>query len=811
MDRRYLLEHFPFSGVQSDNHSNQFLEKIKIMKTIKLTAPFLLAVLLFASVGISQQPALIDREVFFGNPEYAGAQISPDGKYISFIKPLDDVRNVWVKAFDEPFEKARPLTAEKKRPIGGYFWSRDSKRILFTKDNGGDENYNVFSVDPSAAPAAGSKVPAPTNLTNATGVRTALYAVPESEPDFIYIGINERDKAWHDLYKVQISTGTKTLVRENKDRLTGWIFDNKDKPRMAMRSAPSGETEILRLDGDKFTQVYSCGVFETCDLIRFHKDDKRVYMESNKGNRDLSQLVLFDPETGKEEFVEEDTNKRVDFGGAIFSEASNELIGTSYTDDKSRVIWRDKDFEKDYNRLKKNLGDREIAFGSSTADETKFIVSTYSDVDPGTIWVFDRKSKNLSTLYQVREKLDRKALAPMKAIRYKSSDGLEIPAYLTLPKGVAEKNLPLVVVPHGGPWGRDNWGYNSFAQFLANRGYAVLMPNFRASTGYGKKFLDAGNGQWGDKMQDDITWGVKYLIDQGTVDAKRVAIMGGSYGGYATLAGVTFTPDVYAAAVAIVAPSNLNTLLGAIPPYWESIRTLFHKRMGDPTTPEGRAQLERQSPLNHVAKIKTPLMIVQGANDPRVKKAEADQIVVALRERNYPVQYLLAGDEGHGFQRPVNNMAMFAAAEKFLAQYIGGRYQESMTPDVAKRLGELNIDPKTVMMVAKNSESTSSDAAANVGGKWTWAVDAGGQTVELGVDLKQDGGKFTGSSVSMIGNAAIEGGKVNGKKITATLKADVQGTPMEFVVEGVVDGDKITGTITGGPYGVLPFTGVRSK
>jgi dipeptidyl aminopeptidase/acylaminoacyl peptidase len=779
------------------------------MKTFKLFAPIFFVVCLFTSASLAQQPALIDREVIFGNPEYAGAQLSPDGKYISFIKPLDDVRNVWVKGADEPFDKARPLTAEKKRPIGQYFWSRDGKRILFVKDNDGDENFNVFSVDPSGSAAAGSKVPAPTNLTNATGVRAVIYGVPESEPDFIYIGINERDKAWHDLYKVQISTGTKTLVRENKDRLTYWVFDNKDKPRMAGRSAPNGDTEILRVDGDKFTQIYSCGVFETCDVIRFHKDDKRVYMESNKGARDLSQLVLFDPETGKEEFVEEDPNKRVDFGGAIFSDLTDELIGTSYTDDKSRVIWKDKEFEKDYNRLKKNLGDREIAFGSSTKDETKFIVQTYSDVDPGTVWVFDRKTKNLSTLYQIREKLDRKALAPMRAVRYKSSDGLEIPAYLTLPKGMPEKNLPVVVVPHGGPWGRDNWGYNSMAQFLANRGYAVLSPNFRASTGYGKKFLDAGNGQWGDKMQDDITWGVKYLVDQGIADPKRVAIMGGSYGGYATLAGVTFTPDLYAAAVAIVAPSNLNTLLGSIPPYWEQIRTLFHKRMGDPNTPEGRAQLERQSPLNHVAKIKTPLMIVQGANDPRVKKAEADQIVIALRDRNYPVQYLLAGDEGHGFARPVNNMAMFAAAEKFLAKHIGGRYQETMSPEVTKRLGEITVDPTTVTMAKKVDMNAA--PGANVGGKWTWIVEAPGQQVELAVELKQEGGTFSGTSVSMIGNAVIDGGKVSGKAITASMKADVQGQPMEFVIEGTVDGEKITGTLTGGGFGALPFIATRPK
>ncbi len=758
---------------------------------------------------MAQQPALIDREIFFGNPEYAGARISPDGKYISFIKPLKDVRNVWVKRIEEPFEKARPLTAEMKRPISGYFWSWDSKYILFTKDNDGDENFNVFAVDPSASPAAGAEVPTPTNLTNAKGVRTAIYEVPETEPDFIYIGINDRDKAWHDLYKVQISTGTKTLLRENKDRLTGWIFDNAGKVRMATRSAPDGTTEVLRVDGDKFSSVYSCGVFESCGPVRFAKDDKRVYMVSNKGNRDLIQLVLFDPETGKEELVEQDPMSRVDFGNASFSDVTKELIATTYNDDRVRIYFKDKNLEKDYKLIKKRIGDREIAFGSSTKDETKFIVSTFSDVDPGTVWIFDRKTKNLSTLYTSREKLERKALSPMRPVRYKSSDGLEIPAYLTLPKGMPEKNLPLVVVPHGGPWGRDSWGYNSMAQFLANRGYAVLSPNFRASTGFGKKFLDSGNNQWGDKMQDDLTWGVKYLVDQGIADPKRVGIMGGSYGGYATLAGVTFTPDLYAAAVAIVAPSNLNTLLGSIPPYWESIRALFHKRMGDPNTPEGRAQLERQSPLNHVAKIKTPLLIVQGANDPRVKKAEADQIVIALRERNYPVQYLLAGDEGHGFQRPVNNMAMFAAGEKFLAQYLGGRFQESMTPEVTKRLVEITVDPKTVVMV--KSADMSAAPGANLGGKWTWVVDAPGQPVELAVDLKQEGGTFAGTSSSVIGNAAITGGKVSGKMITATLKADIQGQPMDFVIEGTIDGDKITGTITGGGFGSMAFTATRPK
>lgn len=752
----------------------------------------------------AQLPQLIDREIFFGNPEYAGAQISPDGKYISFIRPYKDVRNVWVKGVDEPFEKARPVTSEAKRPIGNYFWSWDSKRILFVKDNDGDENFNVYSVDPAQATA--DSIPTATNLTNAQKVRTVIYAVPQSSPDTIYIGLNDRDPAWHDLYKVSISTGQKTLIRENKDRLQGWVFDNKDQIRLASRAAVNGETEILKVDGDKFTQIYSCGVLENCGAIRFTKDDKRFYLNTNKGDRDLSQLVLFDPETLKEELYEQDPLKRVDFGGIGFSEVTKEPILTSYQDDKVRRYWKDKKYEADYNLIKKRLGDREVTFGSSTADEQKFIISTYSDVDPGTVWLYDRKTKNLSTLYTVREKLPRSALAEMKPVRYPSSDGLEIPGYLTLPKGVEAKNLPVIVVPHGGPWGRDGWGYNSLAQFLANRGYAVLQPNFRASTGYGKKFLDAGNGQWGDKMQDDITWGVKYLVGQGIADPKRIGIMGGSYGGYATLAGVTYTPDTYAAAVAIVAPSNLNTLLGSIPPYWESIRKTFHKRMGDPGTPEGKAQLDRQSPLNHVDKIKTPLMIVQGANDPRVKQAEADQIVVALRERNYPVQYLLAPDEGHGFQRPVNNMALYAESEKFLAKYLGGRYQETMTPEVAKRLKEITVDVKTVQLAKK--PDTTAAPTINLTGKWTLVADAG-QTITIAMELKQDGATLTGGTSSAIGDGTIDGGKISGNSFTAVLHAMIQGNPVDLQMEGKFDGKTITGTFSGGGYPSIPFTATK--
>ena len=767
------------------------------------------AIVMFSFAVSAQLPALIDREVFFGNPEYAGAQISPDGKFISFLKPFKDVRNIWVKGVNDPFDKARPLTNEVKRPISSYFWSQDGKYILFTKDKDGDENFNVYAVNPTEAAAAGADVPAAKNLTAAIGVATQIYNVPESEPDFIYVGINDRDKSWHDLYKVQISSGAKTLLRENKDRITGWMFDNKDKLRLATRSTPAGDTEILRVDADKLTKIYDCGIFEGCGPVRFNKDDKRVYMETNKGAaRDLTQLILFDPETMKEELVEQDPLNRVDLGGISFSEITKDLIATTYQDDKTRIYWKDKSYEADYNLVKKQVGDIEIAFGSSTKDERKLIVSTFSDVDPGTVWFFDRDTKKLTKLYTAREKLPRADLAPMKAIRYKSSDGLEIPAYLTLPKGIAAKNLPVVVFPHGGPWARDAWGYNSFAQFFANRGYAVLMPNFRGSTGYGKKFIDAGNLQWGDKMQDDITWGVKYLIDQGIADPKKIGIMGGSYGGYATLAGVTFTPDTYAAAVAYVAPSNLSTLLKSIPPYWEAGRQIFYKRMGDPTTPEGKAQLDRQSPLFSVNKIKTPLMVVQGANDPRVNKREADQIVIALRDRNYPVQYLLADDEGHGFQRPVNNMALFAEAEKFMAKYLGGRYQETMTPEVAKRLGEITVDVKTVSLPAPVDMNAA--AAVNVTGKWNALVDAGGQQVAVVFDLKQDGAAFTGSSTSELGAGSIVGGKVSGKNMSCTMKADIQGQAMDIVIEGKIDGAKMTGTMNVPGFGLLPFNAEKA-
>jgi dipeptidyl aminopeptidase/acylaminoacyl peptidase len=691
------------------------------------------------SLAVAQTipPPVLDRDLFFGNPEISGAQLSPDGQFIAFIKPYKDTRNIWVKRLAEPYTAARLLTTDTKRPISNYFWSRDSKYVLFAQDKAGDENFNVYAVDPAAAPAPGADAPAARNLTDAKGARALLYSVPKTSPDAIFVGLNDRDPAWHDLYQVAISTGQRTLLRKNTERISGWVFDEAGKLRLATRTADNGDTDILRVDEAGFTKVYSCSVFESCGPVRFHKEATRVYMVTNKGDVDLMRLTLFDPASGKEELVESDPMKKVDFGNAVFSEVSDELVATSYEDERTRRYFRDKVFEADYRAIEKKLPGRELAVPSVTKDEQLWLVSASSDTEPGERYLYDRKSKQLTLQYRAFEKLPRAALASMTAISYLSADGLQIPAFLTLPKGVPAKNLPMILLPHGGPWARDTFGYRAQVQFLANRGYAVLQPNFRGSTGYGKKFLNAGNNQWGDKMQDDLTAGVKYLVAQGAVDARRVGIMGGSYGGYATLAGVAFTPDLYAGAVAIVAPSNLITLLDSIPPYWEAGRKIFYERMGNPTTPEGKAQLQRQSPLNSSAKIRTPLLVVQGANDPRVKKAESDQIVIALRDRGFAVEYLVAPDEGHGFARPVNNMALFAAAEKFLAKHLGGRFQESMTPDVTTRLGEIRVDPKTVVLAPKVDTNAATTApkpvAALTAGTKRYAVTiaVNGQTISL--------------------------------------------------------------------------------
>jgi dipeptidyl aminopeptidase/acylaminoacyl peptidase len=766
----------------------------------------ILCLLLFASTNFAQDkkaaapPPLIDRDLLFGNPEIAAAELSPNGQYLAFLKPWKDTRNLYVKAVGEPFSAARLLTTETKRPIAGYLWSRDSKAILYVKDNDGDENYNLYAVDPAAKPAAGADAPASRDLTGLKGVRIMLYDVPKSDPDVVFIGLNDRDKAWHDLYKLKISTGEKTLLRKNTERVTGWVFDLKGQLRLATRSADNGDTEILRVDESGFSKVYSCSVFETCGPLHYHPDGQHVYIETNK-DADLVSLALFDPATGKAEKIESDPLGKVDFGGALFREDNDQLVETWYTAARTKSYFKDKAYEADYRWLEQKFAGQEIMVTSRTLDERFWLFTAHSDIEPGKVLLFDRKTRALTPQYVVREQLPRTDLAEMKAVSYKSSDGLEIPAYLTLPKGVAAKNLPTLILPHGGPWARDSWGYDTLAQFFANRGYAVLQPNFRGSTGFGRKFLDAGNLEWGRKMQDDLTWGVKYLVAEGIADPKRVGILGGSYGGYATLAGVTFTPDLYAAAVDIVGPSNLITLMDSIPPYWEAARKLFAVRMGDRDTAQGKALLTERSPLNFADKIKTPLLVAQGANDPRVNRREAEQIVIALRDRGFPVEYILAPDEGHGFARPINNLALFMEAEKFLAEHLGGRFQTGGSAESVARLKEIAVDPKTVVLAKKveaGAVAAPSPTFPLQAGSfhYTMKIEAGGQVMDMKVSLKiqDEGSVWTGNTVLETPQGAVTDTTTIDKSSLIVLKDSLRQGPVAIDLDYA--GNKATGKMS---------------
>ena len=654
-----------------------------------------------AQTAMTKEPPLIDRDLFFGNAEISDGQLSPDGRYISFMKEYKGIENVWVKRFDEPFDKARPVTAS-SRPLYAYFWTRDGRYIVFAKDNDGDENVNIFAVDPSA-PAEKEGVPEARNLTPMKNVTAQIYVVSRNNPDLMYVALNDRDPAWHDLYRLTLSTGKLERIYENKDRATGYTFDWDDRLRMISKNDLKGNTTIHRVDaGGALTPLYDYNVNEQAYVYGWNEDNSRCYLVTNKGELDRSTCYLMDPATGTLTFYEEDPKKRVDFGGINFDDNTRRVIATRYTADKTEYLWKDRQWEDLYRFLQKRFPGREVVFQSMTNDNSKMLIELTGDRYASETWFLDAKTRRLVQQYTPRPKLKavEQHLAKMEPVSYRSSDGLPIPGYLTLPVGKTARNLPLVVLVHGGPKGpRDNWGYNAEVQFLANRGYAVLQPNFRASGGYGKNFLNAGDGQWGKLMQDDITWGVKHLIDKGIADRKRVAIMGGSYGGYATLAGLAFTPDLYACGVDIVGPSNLFTLLESVPPYWESFRAYLYGMVGDPGTEAGKAQIRAASPLFSVDRINKPLLIIQGANDPRVKQAESDQIVSALRDKNKKVQYLLAKDEGHGFYKPLNLKAMYAETEKFLSEVIGGRYQDYMEDDVRKTLESLRVDVKTVKYV----------------------------------------------------------------------------------------------------------------
>ena len=644
---------------------------------------------------------LIDRELFFGNPALASPQLSPDGRWIAFLKEKEGILNLHLVGWGEKLESARALTAEKSRPPAGFTWTRDSRYLLVSQDSGGDENYRLRRLDLTAPADPQTGLPEVQELPIQKGARAMVMSLPKTKPNEALLQVNERDEKYFDVERLDIGTMQRTRVWENQEGCADLVTDLDGNLRLATRMTKDGGTELMRVEGKKLSApILKVSWQEAMGGFQFRPGNRMFYLETNLGESDLSYLAEMDPKSGKLTKLESDPLGRVDLSRAAFSEATDELVGTVYFDDRKRNYWKDRGFEEDFLFLRSKFSNREVGLADMSGDDGRWLVMISGDTDPGTYYLFDRGTKEVTKFGALRPDLPQEKLAPMMPVRYRSSDGLEIPGYLTLPYGKEAKNLPLLVMPHGGPWARDYWGYNGTAQFFANRGLAVLQPNFRQSTGYGKKFYAAGRHEWGDKMQDDLTWGVKDLISKGVVDPKRVAIYGGSYGGYAALAGLAFTPEVYAAGASFVGPSNLFTLLNSIPPYWESVRRQFDYFVGDPKSPEDAERMKRQSPLFSVEKMRAPLMVVQGANDPRVKQAESDQIVQAYRKRGQAVEYLVAADEGHGFARPDNRLAAMLALERFLHRHVGSGLEKDAPKWMEEKLrkltdgGTISADPK---------------------------------------------------------------------------------------------------------------------
>lgn len=618
---------------------------------------------------------LIERAKFFGNPTKAGGRLSPDGRWLSWVAPRDGVLNLWVAPLDKP-EQARALTDERKRPIRRSFWSPDSKTLLYVNDQGGDENFRLYGVD-VASGAQKSYTPFEKTVVRVIGISPKV-------KDRILIGLNNRDPRFHDVHSLNLASGELTLVLKNE----GYGSFNADRDlnlRLASRPNAAGGSDYFRISDNKVetTPIASVGLedSQTTQPLDYTADGKTLYWVDARG-RDTAALLAQDVATGQTSLVAQD--RRADISDGLFDPQTGRVQGYAVSYLKSEHVALDPALKPDLDFLLRETAGQFTITSRTDADD-KWLVAVDSVTAPPAAYLYDRKAKKLSKLYDTRPELLGAPLLPMQAHEIKTRDGLTMVSYLTVPAGA--RPAPMVLLVHGGPWARDDYGYNGYHQWLANRGYAVLSTNFRGSTGFGKSFTNAGDMQWGRKMHDDLLDAVQWAVQRGVAQKDKVAIMGGSYGGYATLAGLAFTPKEFACGVDIVGPSNLFTLLGTIPPYWEAFKKQLYRRMGDPGTPEGQALLKERSPLTFAANIERPLLIGQGANDPRVKMAESDQIVDAMKARNIPVTYIVFPDEGHGFARPVNNIAFNAVTENFLARCLGGRAEgmgDTLKPSTAQ-------------------------------------------------------------------------------------------------------------------------------
>ncbi len=643
------------------------------MKLKRLSIGSMAAVLFFGSCGgsteqnteesnMTETAATIPLEDFFKNPERSSYQISPEGTHYSYLANWEDRKNIHVQNIETG--ETKRVTSQNDRDIAGYFWANNNT-LVFMRDDGGDENWYLVATDIESGEER--------ELTKMEGVRSQIIDDLEDMPNEMIVGLNKRNPQIFDPYRLNLETGELTMIAENPGNITGWMTDHDGKLRIAITTDGVNTSLMHRAtEKDAWETVITTNFKESLSPNFFTFDNKHLYATSNIG-RDKSAAVIFNLESGEEEEVlyENDMN---DVNGLSYSRKDKKLLSASYTADKAKRHFFDPEAKKTYERIQEELDGYEVAISSATRDEERYIVRTYSDRSLGAYYLYDKGSDKLEKLADVSPWIDENQMATMKPIQYTSRDGLTIHGYLTLPKGMENaKNLPLVVNVHGGPWARDYWGFNPEVQFLANRGYAVLQMNFRGSTTYGKAFWEASFDQWGLSMQEDVQDGAQWLIEQGIADPERIAIYGGSYGGYATLQGLVKDPEFYACGVDYVGVSNLFTFMNGIPPYWKPYLEMMHEMVGDPNNPEDSARMAATSPALNADKITSPLFIAQGANDPRVVKSESDQMVEAMKARGVEVEYMVKDNEGHGFRNQENKFDFYRAMESFLATHIGAK------------------------------------------------------------------------------------------------------------------------------------------
>ena len=614
---------------------------------------------------------LIPRQLLFGNPDKASAQISPDGAQLSWLAPRDGVLNVWVAPANDP-AAARPVTRDTGRGIRIYGWAYTAAHIIYLQDRGGDENWRLYAVQLDTGETL--------DLTPLEGIHAQIQEASPQHPNQLLVGLNDRDAQFHDLYRIDLTTGERTLVLPN-DGFAGFVTDADFRVRFAVRMTADGGAEYLeRTDGGDWRPYIAVGQEDSLTTmpVGFDRSGETLYLTDSRG-RDTAALKAVHLPSGLATTLA--AADRADVSDTLSHPTEKTVQAVAFTAERKEWQVLDDAIAADLAFLA-TVADGDLEVLSRTLDDSCWIVAYLLDDGPVRYYRYLRERREAQFLFTNRAALEGLPLVKNHPVTIPARDGLNLVCYYSLPReadpdnaGRPRQPLPLALLVHGGPWARDEWGYNPVFQLLANRGYAVLSVNFRGSTGFGKGFINAGNGEWGGKMHDDLLDAVQWAVDQGIADPARVAILGGSYGGYATLVGMTFTPEVFACGVDIVGPSNLITLMNTIPPYWQPQIDLFTSRVGDYRTEEGRDFLLTRSPLTYADHIRRPLLIGQGANDPRVKQSESDQIVAAMQEKNIPVTYALYPDEGHGFARPENNLSFFAVTEAFLAEHLGGRYE----------------------------------------------------------------------------------------------------------------------------------------